>query len=70
MPLSIRCSGGSSPLSGTRRPGFPLGRLAPLAPDSGAAAASSTMAFHSPQLSQRPAHLPATEPQAWQTKRS
>lgn len=29
---------------------------------------SSTMVFHSPQLSQRPTHLAVTAPQDWQTK--
>jgi hypothetical protein len=29
--------------------------------------ASSTMLFHSPQLSQRPAHFGLTAPQLWQT---
>ena len=33
------------------------------------AIASSTMVFHSPQASQRPAHLGLTAPQLWQTKR-
>ncbi len=34
-----------------------------------AAMASSTMLFHSPQVSQRPAHFGLTAPQLWQTKR-
>ena len=33
------------------------------------AIASSTMVFHSPQASQRPAHFGVTAPQDWQTKR-
>jgi hypothetical protein len=45
-----------------------LGRLAPLAPETGAVPFSSIMLFHSPQLSQRPAHLDAVLPQDWQTK--
>jgi hypothetical protein len=44
-----------------------LGRLAPLAPDTGAAVLSCTIVFHSPQLSQRPAHLGDADPQDWQT---
>ena len=33
-------------------------------------AASSMMVFHSPQVSQRPAHFGVTAPQDWQTKRA
>ena len=44
--------------------------LGPLTAVGPAAAASSAMAFHSPQASQRPAHLPVTAPQDWQTKRA
>ena len=46
----------------------PLGSPAPLEPESGAAACSSMMVFHAPQLSQRPDHLVEAEPQDWQTK--
>jgi len=31
---------------------------------------SSTMVFHSPQVSQRPAHFGAIAPQDWQTNRA
>src|SRR5437868_2652318 len=67
MPLSMRGGAALSPLRPTRREARPLGRLAPLAPDSGVGADSSTIVFHSPQLSQRPAHFDETAPQDWQT---
>jgi hypothetical protein len=68
MPVSTRESWAVSPLSGARPLGRPLGRLDPLAPEIGAEACSSTMLFHSPQLSHRPAHFDEAAPQDWQTK--
>src|SRR5262245_58212336 len=68
MPVSMRARAAVSPSRPTSRLARPLGKLTPLAPDTGAAAASSTIVFHSPQLSQRPAHLDDTAPQDWQTK--
>src|SRR5262245_3950126 len=44
-------------------------RASPPPAGPGAGAASSTMVFHSPQLSQRPLHLLVTAPHDWQTKR-
>src|SRR5262245_34772209 len=67
MPVSIRAGAAVSPLRPTRREARPFGRVAPLPPDTGAAAVSSIMVFHSPQLSQRPAHFDETAPQDWQT---
>src|SRR6476661_6855694 len=67
IPVSMRGGAAVSPLSPTRREARPFGRLAPLAPEIGAASASSTIVFHSPQLSQRPAHFEDTAPQDWQT---
>ena len=51
--------------------GEPLrGRPAAFAGRAGrAATVSSAMVFHSPQVSQRPAHFGVTAPQDWQTKR-
>jgi hypothetical protein len=40
----------------------------PDAPGRGEMVSGSTV-FHSPQVSQRPAHFGVTAPQAWQTKR-
>ena len=68
MPVTMRGGAGVSPFRPTSRVARPLGRLAPLAPDSGAAACSSTMVFHAPQPSQRPDHLEEAVPQLWQTK--
>ena len=68
MPLMIRGGAGLSPFRPTRREGLPLGMAAPLAPDTGAPTASSTMEFHAPQLSQRPDHFDVVVPQDWQTK--
>ena len=67
IPVTMRGGAGVSPRRPTSRVARPLGRLAPLEPDSGAAACSSTMEFHAPQLSQRPDHLEEAEPQLWQT---
>src|SRR4029450_13221656 len=55
------------PANSSRRPLPARARPPPAGP--GAAAASSTMVFHSPQLSQRPLHLFVTAPPDWQTKR-
>ena len=68
MPVMMRGGAGLSPRRPTSRVARPLGRLAPLAPESGAAACSSTMVFHAPQPSQRPDHFEEVEPQLWQTK--
>jgi hypothetical protein len=68
MPVWMRGCGGLSPRRPTRREALPFGRLAPLAPETGAEVFSSIIVFHSPQLSQRPDHLEAVLPQDWQTK--
>ena len=65
MPVGQRGGGGVSPARPTNSSGRPDAGF----PGPGRAMASSTMVFHSPQPSQRPAHLGLTAPQLWQTKR-
>ena len=67
MPVGQRGGGSALPArstNATRRPAPPLAA----GPGRGVIA-SSTMLFHSPQVSQRPAHFGLTAPQLWQTKR-
>src|SRR5580693_1414587 len=70
MPVLARGGGAASPAKPTKATAFPARLLGPgrLGPACGVAA-SSTMVFHSPQASQRPAHFGARAPQPWQTKR-
>ena len=68
--IAVRRRGGGSTVpvspSRTRR----VAARADLAGRPGrASAGSSAIVFHSPQVSQRPAHLEVTAPQDWQTKR-
>src|SRR5579863_1574023 len=67
MPVAQRGGGSALPASPTNATRLPV---APFAAGPGRAAiASSTMLFHSPHASQRPAHFGATAPQLWQTNR-
>src|SRR5580658_2618405 len=70
MPVLARGGGAVSPARPTKVTAFPARLLGPgrLGPACGVTA-SSTMVFHSPQASQRPAHFGARAPQPWQTKR-
>src|SRR5262245_246304 len=68
IPVTIRGGCASPPLSPTSLLERPLGRLPPLAPETGTEGASSTMLFQAPQLSHCPDHLAWEAPQDWQTK--
>ena len=68
MPVLARGGGAASPARPTKATALPTAAAARMGPRRGVTA-SSTMVFHSPQASQRPAHLAATAPQLWQTKR-
>ena len=67
MPVAARGGGSALPARPTKRDARPAALCA--AGPGRAATASSTMVFHSPQVSQRPAHFGVTAPQDWQTKR-
>jgi hypothetical protein len=72
IPVLARGGGAASPARPTKATALPAMAREGLAPGAGprrGVTASSTMVFHSPQASQRPAYLPATAPQLWQTKR-
>src|SRR5271156_1341612 len=70
MPVLARGGGAASPARPTKATALPARVLGPgrLGPACGVTG-SSTMVFHSPQASQRPAHFGARAPQLWQTKR-
>jgi hypothetical protein len=71
MPIAARGGGSALPARSTNAIFGPrLGFVLPCARPGPASTASSTMVFHSPQLSHLPAHLPVTAPQDWQTKRA
>ena len=63
----MRGGGAAVPVSGTKATFRPGAALA--AGPGRASAGSSEMVFHSPQASQRPAHLPVAAPQVAQRKR-
>ena len=67
MPVTARGGGSVLPARPTKLTGRPVAAL-PAGPGR-ATGVSSSMVFHSPQVSQRPAHLGNTAPQDWQTKR-
>ena len=67
MPMTARGGGSADPARPTKATLRPAGALA--AGPGRATTASSSTVFHSPQVSQRPAHFGVTAPQDRQTKR-
>src|SRR5690606_18496383 len=67
MPATRRLALSLAPASATKSSFRPFAVPRPFGGAS--PTASSTNVFHSPQLSQRPAHFGETAPQAWHTKR-
>ena len=70
MPVRVRGGGAAVPSSPTKasRAGLPPALPAAAAARPGrVSTGSSTIVFHSPHASQRPAHLGVTAAQFWQT---